>query len=289
MIARGRGNRVKAYERLRSHRSILGVFPEVWPQKLLSLSEELKESKGTRLHVTLPGSSSRRSAGGGPQFPRICSRTVFVCPNDYKDETDFANHHTHHILFLGIESSLVSLFSFGESLCISFFLSPQFHILLPEQISLCYISIMSHSVCATFDPLATHPFTNGSGLLPKPTQPSKYPSPIPSAMKAGIPSHAQHAAQIPATPTRNAFPVHAPQPKRSTPKPSPATRGPIFVPFRPERSSPDLDDILLRKKVSDALSNRQQTWSIDQAHVGTPSTPKTLSSASKRGAKQPLH
>lgn len=124
MIARGRGNRVKAYERLRSHRSILGVFPEVWPQKLLSLSEELKESKGTRLHVTLPGSSSRRSAGGGPQFPRICSRTVFVCPNDYKDETDFANHHTHHILFLGIESSLVSLFSFGESLCISFFLSP---------------------------------------------------------------------------------------------------------------------------------------------------------------------
>lgn len=43
-------------------------------------------------------------------------------------------------------------------------------------------------------------------------------------------------------------------------------KGPIFVPFRPDRSSPDLDDILLKKKVSDVLSNKQQ-WSIDQTSV----------------------
>lgn len=39
---------------------------------------------------------------------------------------------------------------------------------------------------------------------------------------------------------------------------------PVFVPFRPDRSSPDLDDILLKKKVQDAMANKQ-TWSIDLA------------------------
>lgn len=144
---------------------------------------------------------------------------------------------------------------------------------------------MSQSILATFDPLATHPFTNGSGLLPKPAQPSKYPRPVPPVLRAGVPPPAQQPAQRPTDPSKNAASIHSPQPKRSTPKPSPNTRGPIFVPFRPERSSPDLDDILLRKKVSDALSNKQQTWSIDQAHLGSPKPP----SASRRGAKQPQH
>lgn len=43
-------------------------------------------------------------------------------------------------------------------------------------------------------------------------------------------------------------------------------RQPIFVPFRPERSSPDLDDILLKKKVHDVMNNKE-TWSIDRAGV----------------------
>ncbi|KAH9926112.1 uncharacterized protein B0H18DRAFT_1094744 [Fomitopsis serialis] len=73
---------------------------------------------------------------------------------------------------------------------------------------------------SSFDPLATHPFTNNSGLLPKPT----------------APSHTKSTS--------------------SGPKP-------IFVPFRPERSSPELDDILLKKRVSDVFANKD-TWSIDQ-------------------------
>ena len=45
---------------------------------------------------------------------------------------------------------------------------------------------MSHSVLASFDPLAVHPFTNTSGLLPKPTPPSQYPRSLPSAGVSGV-------------------------------------------------------------------------------------------------------
>ena len=122
---------------------------------------------------------------------------------------------------------------------------------------------MTHSVLSSFDPLATHPFTNNSGLLPKPAAPSKYPLPIPTS---------RTSAQTSSSST----PIHAPQPSRSPPtsrstKSNAGTRGPIFVPFRPERSSPDLEDILLKKKVSDVLTNKQ-SWSIDQTNVSSPSS-----------------
>lgn len=114
---------------------------------------------------------------------------------------------------------------------------------------------MSHSILKNFDPHAVHPFTNSSGLMPKPTPPSQYPHPLPSP------------ATI-ATPPTGGF-MHAPQPSRALPqkKPSGTRQQPIFVPFRPDRSSPDLDDILLKKKVHDAMANKQ-TWSID--HAGVP-------------------
>ena len=118
------------------------------------------------------------------------------------------------------------------------------------------------SVLASFDPLAVHPFTNTSGLLPKPAAPSQYPMPLPPPSTLAAPT----------APATNGTPaVHAPQPKRASPatkspsKGAPA-KGPIFVPFRPERSSPDLEDILLKKKVSDALANKQP-WGIDAAPV----------------------
>ncbi|KAL4253927.1 hypothetical protein ABKN59_003090 [Abortiporus biennis] len=147
---------------------------------------------------------------------------------------------------------------------------------------------MSQSVLASFDPLATHPFTNNSGLLPKPTPPSKYPHPIPS-FNASTQTTGQ-AGQKPHTTssTRQNVPLHAPQPSRSNPlnnsRSSPGThRAPIFVPFRPERSSPDLDDILLKKKVSDVLSNKQ-TWSIDQINTSPKSSPQKTNT--KKGGKQ---
>ncbi|TCD65623.1 hypothetical protein EIP91_002428 [Steccherinum ochraceum] len=133
---------------------------------------------------------------------------------------------------------------------------------------------MSHSVLASFDPLATHPFTNNSGLLPKPTPPSKYPLPMSSSVKTGSNMSAPSKQ-------KSSIPLHAPQPQSHTQRTSPnksSTKGPIFVPFRPDRASPDLDDILLKKRVSDVFANKQ-SWSIDQAHVSS------LTSAPKRSSK----
>ncbi|GLB35399.1 hypothetical protein LshimejAT787_0209640 [Lyophyllum shimeji] len=39
---------------------------------------------------------------------------------------------------------------------------------------------MSPSILDSFDPFATHPFTNGSGVIPEPPPPSEYPLLIPS-------------------------------------------------------------------------------------------------------------
>ncbi|KAI0730115.1 hypothetical protein C8Q72DRAFT_746527, partial [Fomitopsis betulina] len=106
---------------------------------------------------------------------------------------------------------------------------------------------------ASFDPLATHPFTNNSGLLPKPVAPSQFPRHIPTPLRDAT-----------AAPLSNANAIHAPLPRKA-PSPAKTTSSgprPIFVPFRPERSSPDLDDILLKKKVSDVFANKN-TWSID--------------------------
>ena len=114
---------------------------------------------------------------------------------------------------------------------------------------------MSQSLLASFDPLAVHPFTNSSGLLPKPTPPSQYPHPLPSPATLATP---------PVSPAQGF--VHAPQPSRAPKKGPASAKGPIFVPFRPERSSPDLDDILLKKRVSDVLANKQQLY-IDQTSV----------------------
>ncbi|KAF7796750.1 hypothetical protein EIP86_007933 [Pleurotus ostreatoroseus] len=129
----------------------------------------------------------------------------------------------------------------------------------------------SRTLLSSFDPLAVHPFTNNSGLLPQPTPPSQYPQAIPS------PASSTHS-----TPSSSPTPglVHAPQPKAPSPqrRAGHPARAPVFVPFRPERSSPELDEILLKKKISDALANKQP-WSIDQVSVSPPA-------ASHHGARR---
>lgn len=137
---------------------------------------------------------------------------------------------------------------------------------------------MSNTVLSSFDPLATHPFTNNSGLLPKPVAPSQYPHSVPSSNALPHP-HAPAQGSIILTTT----PVHAPQPKRALPKRSPHSSAPqpIFVPFRPERGSPDLEDILLKKKFSDAFQGKAQ-WGIDQ--VSFPAVP--IASSGRQGKAQ---
>ena len=138
---------------------------------------------------------------------------------------------------------------------------------------------MSNSVLSSFDPLATHPFTNNSGLLPKPVAPSQYPHHVPSS-KAHPHAHAPAQGPIILTTT----PVHAPQPKRALPPKANSHSGPkpIFVPFRPERGSPDLEDILLKKKFSDAFQGKAQ-WGIDQVTL-SPAVP--IPSAGRQGKAQ---
>ncbi|EPQ58413.1 hypothetical protein GLOTRDRAFT_110188 [Gloeophyllum trabeum ATCC 11539] len=127
---------------------------------------------------------------------------------------------------------------------------------------------MSHPVLASFDPFAVHPFTSNKGLAPKPPQPSGYPAPIPTPSML-VPSAAAPVSPSSSPPSSQTT-VHAPRPRRAN---SPGSSGsstlrqqPIFVPFRPERSSPDLGDILLKKKPVHGFSFGSE-----------PSTPPTMS------------
>ncbi|KIK06534.1 hypothetical protein K443DRAFT_263589 [Laccaria amethystina LaAM-08-1] len=104
----------------------------------------------------------------------------------------------------------------------------------------------------SFDPFATHPFTNNSGVVPQPPQPSLYPIPMPSLRPC--PSYTSSypvdstPPSFPANSTQNSPPLRSPIPQKhgpvSTILPSSPTR-PIFTAFQREVSSPDL---LLKKK-----------------------------------------
>jgi len=108
--------------------------------------------------------------------------------------------------------------------------------------------LLREHVPASFDPFATHPFTNNSGVPPQPPQPYPYPRPIPS----GQLSHGHPAAYTPPAPSslptaKTPAPLHAPQPHRG---PQPGSRQHVFEPFRVDRSSPDLKDVLAKKNIS---------------------------------------
>lgn len=116
-----------------------------------------------------------------------------------------------------------------------------------------------------FDPFATHPFTNNNAVesFPTPANPSKYPRPIPSSVNqytAGTPAHMQTPRQSSST----SKPIHCPEPRRPIALASPQQSStstnqrypkPIFTPFQQDRSSPELEEILLRKKLTQALGH----------------------------------
>ncbi|CAA7265437.1 unnamed protein product [Cyclocybe aegerita] len=97
---------------------------------------------------------------------------------------------------------------------------------------------------ASFDPFATHPFTNGSGVPPRPPLPSSYPVPIPS--RQAQPYYGGTITQYPplsssassTSSSQSSTPLRAPRPQRANSPMTPAR--PIFVPFRKDASSPDL-------------------------------------------------
>lgn len=121
---------------------------------------------------------------------------------------------------------------------------------------------MTQSNLLNFDPLATHHFTNGNAVqhCQPPPQPSKYPRPIPSSATqylAGIPAH----MQTPRQPSSTNNTIHSPEPIRpiplakSQPSCSQRRREPVFTTFQQDRSSPELEEILLRKKLTKTLAH----------------------------------
>jgi protein N-terminal glutamine amidohydrolase len=115
----------------------------------------------------------------------------------------------------------------------------------------------------TFNPFIVHGFTNNNAVEHNqpPPQPSKYPRPIPSSATqylAGTPAHLQNH---PRQPSSNNNIIHSPEPRRpitlakSQQSANQRRREPVFVPFHQDRSSPELEEILLRKKLAKTLSH----------------------------------
>lgn len=110
------------------------------------------------------------------------------------------------------------------------------------------IDMSQSSLPGSFDPFATHPFTNNSGLFPESPQPSQYLMPTPSRGGKSSSSH-YSAYSYPASHSSSG--ASTPSSHPSTPLYSPRAQPmgqPIFTPYRrSEASSPDL---VLKKKVA---------------------------------------
>ncbi|TEB36207.1 hypothetical protein FA13DRAFT_1237645 [Coprinellus micaceus] len=103
------------------------------------------------------------------------------------------------------------------------------------------------SLPGSFDPFATHPFTNNSGLFPNTPQPSQYLMPTPS--RGGQPPSSYYSSySYPASQSSSGSSTPSSQPMTPLYSPRAQPMGqPIFTPFkRSETSSPEL---VLKKKV----------------------------------------
>lgn len=108
----------------------------------------------------------------------------------------------------------------------------------------------------SFNPFITHPFTNNNAL--KSSQPSDQSRSNPSSTAqytANAPGQMQTSRQSSTTPST----IHSPQPTRpiTLGKQHSVQRQPkaIFTPFQQDRYSPELEEILLRKKLTQALGS----------------------------------
>lgn len=132
------------------------------------------------------------------------------------------------------------------------------HVLPHTLLSLAMTQTQSN-IPKDFNPFTIHGFTNGNAVEHNqpPPQPSKYPRPIPSSATqylAGTPAH----MQTPRQPSSTNNTIHSPEPRRPIPLAKAQQqrhREPIFIPFHQDRSSPELEEILLRKKLAKTLGS----------------------------------
>ncbi|EJD05950.1 uncharacterized protein FOMMEDRAFT_132373 [Fomitiporia mediterranea MF3/22] len=99
---------------------------------------------------------------------------------------------------------------------------------------------------STFDPFKTHPFTNISRAPPPMPAPNPYPRPVRTYQPPGAQARPP-APTAPSSLPTSQTPVHSPQPQRASPQTATATRMHVFEPFKYERASPDLQDVLAKK------------------------------------------
>ena len=112
-----------------------------------------------------------------------------------------------------------------------------------------------NSLPNSFNPFATHPFTNGSGVVPRPPLPSTYPAHVPSshvrtyyakamapevpALSASMESMSSITTSSSNASSQSTTPLHSPKPSRVV-QIAPASTRQIFVPFRKDASTPEL-------------------------------------------------
>ncbi|KDQ18457.1 hypothetical protein BOTBODRAFT_512454 [Botryobasidium botryosum FD-172 SS1] len=107
------------------------------------------------------------------------------------------------------------------------------------------------TVPQTFDPLAIHPFTSCGSTNTSTARAYEHSG---AHAAYGYPFHNTFSEPYPAapsnTPSPNSTPLHAPQPQPANAPFTPNNPGPlpIFVPYKAERRTPSLDDLLSRKQ-----------------------------------------
>lgn len=139
---------------------------------------------------------------------------------------------------------------------LSLFLQREIALYIPHPLH----TMVQSPLLESFDPFATHPFTNIRGVMPEPPSPSAYLMPVPQTRDT-----TKHP-RYPSTSTSASFNVcpvghrsiRSPQPRRHPPQYSPTGMSPtsptrqIFVPCRKPTSSPDL---VLKKKAPSTQSD----------------------------------
>lgn len=104
----------------------------------------------------------------------------------------------------------------------------------------------SQSILSSFNPHAVHPFTAaGTSQSPAHHHPARTPKPSSHPSQAQTITYNSTASQQPPHTSPTQTTVQSPQPRPASKHP-PSSQ-PIFTPFRLERSSPELRDILVKK------------------------------------------
>ncbi|KAH7910647.1 hypothetical protein BJ138DRAFT_1152420 [Hygrophoropsis aurantiaca] len=113
---------------------------------------------------------------------------------------------------------------------------------------------MAESPLASFNPFAAHPFTNGSGIVP--------PHPVEAPADTSRYNFQSSVAptMFPESDLSQKSPVVQSRKPQRYKLQAPGHTEPIFVPFRPEKASPDLSEILVSESSTTISVKINDLW-----------------------------